>query len=378
MSSRIRNCFLFCVVTFMTGAVDTISAQQPPGTIGQGQANLEEIMKSVEGALPPMVGSPELAQRLLDVKLAPPLSETFSLAVATRAVFGRSQPVFAPDCSRVGTPANEPDQGQCNASVGTPSGEGKFSQLSFSKNLGFGNIRFLSRSAFNPNFVPTDLKEVTLSDVAALNRATEFLSKSFGLPTTEFPLPPPSLLNASTQMPFVSNLAVAGQSIQGEAVRPMVIQKLVSIPRGLRVDLQDPASGRSLPFVPAPGVAKVLFEASGIASVMVENWQELKVDPTLAARNAKSRNELISEIAQDLFADGGARIANVSAHIVYGSDWRGTFCYLVPAVRVYVAPAVGNLNNDQLKQILDEKIGTAGIVREYALIGRPDFTVPGR
>ena len=39
---------------------------------------------------------------------------------------------------------------------------------------------------------------------------------------------------------------------------------------------------------------------------------------------------------------------------------------------------VQNLNNDQLKQILDEKIGTAGIVREYALIGRSDFTVPGR
>jgi hypothetical protein len=178
-------------------------------------------------------------------------------------------------------------------------------------------------------------------------------------------------LNATTQTPFVGNLAVAGQSIQGEAVRPMVIQKLVSIPRGLRVDLQDPASGRSLPFVPAPGVAKVLFDASGIANVMLENWQELKVDPTLTARNAKSRNELITEIAQDLFADGGARIANVSAHIVYGSDWRGTFGYLVPAVRVYVAPASGNLNNDQLKQILHEKIGTAGIVVAIGSVLRP-------
>jgi hypothetical protein len=177
----------------------------------------------------------------------------------------------------------------------------------------------------------------------------------------------------------VSDLAVQGQSVQGENINPIVIQKLVRIPRGLRVDLPpDPTSGRSLPYVPAPGVAKVLFDANGMAGMMVEDWQELRTDPTLNAGNAKKRSDLVREIAEDLLADGGGRIANVSAHIVFGSDWRGTFGYLVPAVRVYVAPVVGTLNADQFDEIERGKIGTAGIVREYALIARPDFTVPTR
>ena len=116
-------------------------------------------------------------------------------------------------CSAAGPAANEPDQGDCNAFIGTPDGPGQFTQLSFSKNLGVGNIRFVSRPAFNPNFVPSDLKPVTISDGAALDQAVGFLSGNFGLSKTEFPLPPAGVPNAA---PFVSSLAVAGGSVTGE------------------------------------------------------------------------------------------------------------------------------------------------------------------
>jgi hypothetical protein len=375
MSSYISKCLRFLAAALLVAAAGATYAQTGGGTIG-GVQNIDQITKFVDGALPPIIGSSntELAKQLLAPPLAPPLSKTFSLPLASRAVFGRSQPAFAPDCSRAGTAVNEPDQGDCNAFIGTPDGPGQFTQLSFSKNLGVGNIRFVSRPAFNPNFVPGDLKPVTISDGAALDQAVAFLSGNFGLSKTEFPLPPAGVPNAA---PFVSGLAVAGGSVTGEQVAPVVIQKLVQIPRGLLLNLQD-TSGQVVPFVPAPGVAKILIDASGIVGGIVENWQELRVDPTLNPANAKTRSQLINEIAQDLLADGGARIANVSAHIVYSSDWRGTFGYLVPAVQVYVAPATGQLNVDQLGLIESQKIGTAGIVREYALIGRPDFAVPGR
>jgi hypothetical protein len=56
---------------------------------------------------------------------------------ALSGVFGLASPVFAPECSRTGTAVKDPDQGECNATSGTPDSAGKFSQLSFSKNLGW-------------------------------------------------------------------------------------------------------------------------------------------------------------------------------------------------------------------------------------------------
>jgi hypothetical protein len=377
MSSYISRYLLWSVTAALLAASSAATyAQANGGTIGEVQ-NLDQILKSVDGALPPIIGNSntELARHLLAPPLAPPLSQTFSLKTAVAAIFKRSTPAFAPNCSRAGTAVNEPDQGDCDASIGTPEGGGVFTQLSFSKNLGVGNIRFVSRPAFNPNFVPGDLKPIAISDGLALDQAVSFLSGNFGLSKNEFPLPPAGVPNAS---PFVSNLAVGGADDKGNQIAPVVIQKVVQIPRGFLLNLRDPASGQVVPFVPAPGVAKVLIDTSGIVGALVENWQELRVDPTLNPANAKTRSQLMSEIAQDLQADGGARIANVSAHIVYSSDWRGSFGYLVPAVQVYVAPATGELNVDQLGLIEKQNIGTAGIVREYALIARPDFTVPGR
>ena len=394
MSLPVSKCLRFSVAALLAAAASATYAQTTKeGTIGSGKSTLDEIPRMVDDALPPIIGSENsfLAKQLLKPPLAPSLSQTFVLKNALSGVFGLASPVFAPECSRTGTPVKDPDQGECNATSGTPDSAGKFSQLSFSKNLGVGNIRFLSRPAFDEKFDPNNLKSVdNIPDATALTMAQAFLSKNFGLPvdpTTgaplEFPLPPATAAAAANASLFVSSLAVAGASAQGEAFAPVMIQKVVQVPRGLRVNLTDPKTKQVvMPFVPAPGVARVMIDGNThVVAAILENWQELRIDPSLDPRLCQDSTGLAAEIAQDLQGDGGGRIAHVSAHIVYSSDWRGTFGLLLPAVQVYVAPATGELSPGQFEQIIGENIGTAGIVREYALIGRPKepaATVPGR
>ena len=373
MFSHVSRYLRFSIAALVAAAASATYAQEPPpGSLGTSGLTLEQIEGLVNDALPPILGgdNTQLVAQLLDVKPASPLSETFKLGTAVGAVFAGAQPTFAPDCSRTGTAVNEPDQGECNGFIGTPSGGGRFSQLSFSKNLGVGNIRFLSRHP--ATFVPA---AITLPDADARKNAIEFLVTNFGLPRGELPLPP---ADPAGRTMFVSGLSIAGSSAAGEVIAPKMIQKLVSIPRALPVDIGVASpNGQKVPFIPAPGVAKVLFDQTGIIGVMVENWQELRPDPSLSGRNAKSKQQLTQEIAQDLLGDGGGHIAHLSAHIVYSSDWRGTFGYLVPAVQVYVAPAIGDLTADHFGQIENGNIGTAGIVRQYSLVAR-EGTVPGR
>jgi hypothetical protein len=393
MSLPVSQCLRFSVAALLAAAASATYAQTTKeGTLGSGKSTLDEIQRMVEDALPPIIGSENtaLAEQLVKPPLAPSLSQTFVLKNALSGAFGLASPVFAPECSRTGTPVKDPDQGECNATSGTPDSAGKFSQLSFSKNLGVGNIRFLSRPAFDEKFDPKNLKSVAnIPDATALAMAQAFLSKNFGLPvdpTTgaplEFPLPPATAAAANASL-FVSSLAVAGAGAQGETFAPVMIQKVVQVPRGIRVNLTDPKTKQVvMPFVPAPGVARVMIDGNKqVVAAILENWQELRIDPSLEPRLAKTRQDLAAEIAHDLQGDGGGRIAHVSAHIVYSSDWRGTFGLLLPAVQVYVAPATGELSPGQFEQIIGENIGTAGIVREYPLIGRPlrpDATVPGR
>jgi hypothetical protein len=388
MSLLVSKCLRYSVAALLAAAA-SVAYAQTEGTIGTGK---EDIQQLIEAALPPILTGENsaVAEQLLKPPLAPSLSETFKLAIAVRAAFGRAQPVFAAECSRKGTPVNEPDQGECNATSASPEGGGAFSQLSFSKNLGVGNIRFLSRTAFDEKFDPLKLVPVDgISDATALSMAETFLG-NFGLPRDpntghpfEFPLPPtPAGAAGPDASLFVSNLAVAGAGAQGDVIKTVMIHKVVQVPRGLKVNLTDPKTQQVvMPFIPAPGVAKVLIDGNKqVVGAILENWQELRMDDTLRAVDAKTRQELVTEISQDLAGEGG-RIAHVSAHIVYSSDWRGTFGLLLPAIQVYVAPATGALSPAQFNQIIEEKIGTAGLVREYALIGRPlrpDATVPGR
>src|SRR5207302_10796124 len=102
-----------------------------------------------------------------------------------------------------------------------------------------------------------------------------------------------------------------------------------------------------MPFVPVTGQVSVLIGNQGVIGATVENWQELHMDPNLDPENAKTKSELMREIAQDLVgeAGGGAvRLAGLSAHVVYHTDFRGTFGLLVPAVQIYASPVNGDLS----------------------------------
>jgi hypothetical protein len=383
MSSHILKYLrLSAAAVVAAGTASAYAAETAPGQIGQ-VLNIDQVQQMVDSALPPILGgdNSELLGLLSKPRLGPALSQTFSPQTALHAVFGPAGAPFDLGCSRTGTTVGEPDQGDCSATAGTPSGKGGLKQLSFSKNIAVGNIRFLFRQpdTGKPNFTPVDL-----ADGSALKAATDFLTKNFGLPAEEFPLPPTPPGGVPNLSGFVSSLTIQGQGTAGAAADvtpPTVIGKLVHIRRGLFVRLPTDANGNTQAYVPAPGVANVLIgqgkNAAGaptplVLGAMVENWRELRPDPNVNASRAKSRQALTNEIVQDLLGDGGARIAHMSAHIVYTSDCRSAgFCYLVPAVQVYVAPATGQLNADHFKLIEGEKIGVTGFVREY-LLASPD------
>jgi hypothetical protein len=369
MTTQLQKTVPYLFAAALSLAAGPAAAQALEGTIGPTMA-LSQLLVVIANSLPPILTEDNtgVVRQMLGAKLAPPLSQTFSLAAAKQGVFGFAQPAQGPDCGRTGTPVGEPDQGECNLTLGTPEGPGAFKQLSFSKNLGVGNIRYLRRDGLVD---PANIPPVTLDDPSVQKLAVNFMFKFFGMQPGEFPFPPST---APNQNPFVTTLTLGGADTLGGQVKPVGIAKLVNIPRGLLVSLTDSTGAVVMPFVPAPGRAQVLVSDKGVIGAMIENWQELRVDPAMNPQNAKTKTQLVNEIAQDLIGEvggGAARIAHVSAHIVYHSDFRGTFGLLVPAVQVYATPVSGELSLAQFDQIVAGHIGTAGIVREYSLVATP-------
>ena len=369
MTTKLHRKLPYLLAAALTLAAGPAAAQTREGTIGQTY-NFDQLIGVLNNALPAILTEDNsgVAKQLLGVKLAPPLSQTFSLTAAKQGAFGFAQPALGPDCARTGTPVGEPDQGECNLTLGTPEGQGAFKQLSFSKNMGLGNIRYLSR----PGLVdPGKIPPIQVSDADALKIGVNHMLKFYGMQLAEFPLPPS---DAPNQNPFVTTLTLGGVD-DGGAAMTIPFAKLLTIPRGLNVNLMDSTGAVVMPFVPAPGRAQVIVGGNGaVMGVMIENWRELRLDPTMSPANAKPKSQLVREIAEDLVgtAGGGAvRLAGLSAHIVYHADMRGTFGFLVPAVQIYATPVSGDLSAAQFDQITSGHIGTAGLAREYSLIAPP-------
>ncbi len=125
---------------------------------------------------------------------------------------------------------------------------------------------------------------------------------------------------------------------------------------------------QNLTHVPLPGKAIVAVDDTGVAGAIVDGWQELRVDPKMSADQAKSGDDLIDEIAEDLFNDGIRSVNRLNFHVAIASDWRGSFGLLLPAVQVDVSPVAHDLSEDQQKQLQGQ--ATAGIVKEYSLVDR--------
>ena len=87
--------------------------------------------------------------------------------------------------------------------------------------------------------------------------------------------------------------------------------KMVQIPRALMVNLKDPASGRTLPYVTATGEAYVLMDDTGIRQSSVRRWMEMEASSRVNPKSAKTRDELVDEITDAIFADNASPIRSL-------------------------------------------------------------------
>lgn len=331
----------------------------------------EEIAAMVRDTMPPILKSdlPGLVDNLLSVPLGKPLSETFDPSRAAGRVFGRLPRTFAADCLRKTTPVGDPDQGDCTLSNGEEGGTGAYTRLSYSKNMGSGNIKFLKRGAVQ-DLDPGKLASVKLGDADADKGAREFLVSFFGLPAAELPDLPAGV------RPPVRSLLIGFDKKAGLA--PIVIQKTVHLQRSFKLakPIQVPGTKQMLTHVPGPGMAMVALDDTGVIGAAVQDWQDVRRDPRMSGNSAKTSADLIQEIADDIYEEGGGPIASMKFRIVLGSDWRGSHGLLLPAVQVFVAPVANDPTEDQQQQMA--RSTTAGMVREYALVRRLEGDIQQR
>lgn len=356
---------LFAAIGTVVGCMTLL----PPVAAAREVQSLEEMRAMVRQHVPAFLANPgEVVEQVLAVPLAPPLSRSFDQRKALDAVFGSGAVSIAPDCRRRGTAAGEPDQGDCVAANGREAGKGAYTVLRYSKNLGNGNIKYLARPPVDDDVTPDELPTAKLTDAEALDRAMAFLQGVFGLPLEEIPTPPDGVKSAQ-----VRSLAIAGASPTGGAqVAPIVVQKVVMLRRGfpLAKPFEDPSSGMVLSHVPGPGEIAVAVDDTGVVGASVAGWRELRRDPQLSARNAKSLDTLIDEISEDLFNSGVRDFDSLNFQLQVGADWRGAFGLLVPTIEVSVATVPHDLSEEEQAKLAFRS--TAGVVNAYSLVERPD------
>lgn len=330
--------------------------------------SLEDMKAAVKENMPAFLNEPrDVVGQLLEVSLSPPLSRSFDQKRAIKAIFGSRRVSLSKNCQSKTSPVGEANQDECIASIGLDTGKGAYTQLTFSNNMGNGNINFLRRSLVDDNMTLDKLPTAKLSQDAALKQAMGFLSSAFGLPMKEIPLPP---LGAKGSL--VRNLAVAGGDASGERIKSLVIQKVVTVQRGFQLarPYVDEITGRALTHVRGPGKAMVAVDDTGVVGATVEGWQELRKDPRVTAKNAKSVEMLTEEIAEDLFNNGVRQFERMHFAIQVSADWRGTYGLLVPVVQVTITMVPNDLNEDQQAKLAFKS--TAGLIKEYSLLDRAD------
>jgi len=342
-----------------------------------------ELSAFMKERMPPFLQNDEQRKRLvgqmLRVPIARPLAQTFDPNKAIKELFGDGSVIPSTDCRRTGTPVGERDPGDCTASIGDENGRGAFSRLSYSKSLGFGNIKFVKRSPV-PTQPPatTDLPSPKLTDAEAFDTALKFLGGVLGMPTgrkygapediSEIPLPPAG-----------GKLPVRNMNIQGGGdgrTNPITIQKVVFVKRGFPLASPIPVGNFQLTYVPGPGSAIVMFDSNGISGLAVEDWQDLRLDPTMSEEDTKSADALIEEIAEDLFNDGVRSAEDLKFNVLISSEQRNQIGLLLPAVQVSVVPARKNLDEKGQEGLAFQ--ATGGLVKEYSLVNRKEGSNAGR
>lgn len=300
-------------------ALAALGAITPAQAQTRGPLSMEEIRELVRESLPPIVteqGTTGILIGLLrEAKMDTerPLSKTFNPTEVSRAVFGRTLPNKDPLCNQPLTNAGDVDEEECNSSSGAPNGEGAFTALSYSKRIHLGNITILKRPA-RKEITPTNLPDVKLDDKAAFAGAMKFATETLGLSKVEIPTPP-------ADAPLPVNTLTLGFGEEGRQVGEIALMRMVHIKRAAELPkgIPMPTTGGStaaaapeLMHVLLPGEATFMLDDKGVQGARVEGWVSMPIDPKLDPKLAKSSDELIEEIAQDLFAHGGRKIARLS------------------------------------------------------------------
>ena len=341
----------------------------------QSDDRLKAFQDAVGRALPEVVGG---NQALVDNLLGAKLSETqlpraFDANRVQSALFGRARPNFDPNCKRTSTAAGDPDQGECLAFLGSEGGGGAYQQLSFSKNIGLGNIGYLQRPPAKKEDEETDPRTLAVSkdltDEKAFEIAVELLTKTIGLSPSEIAFPPgPPNRHVKSLL-----LATGGDDPRGAPVKtePVVIQKVVHLQRGLDLPSPIKLGNFEIQKVRAPGQAWVALgdpsatNPSGIVAFDIFNWQDLR--PNNKSLRAKSRVELVDEIARELASLGETPPAVLKILIGLSAESKGSFGLLLPAVQVYSLPSSMPNDPDEKTQEAFAGQATTGSVFEVSL-----------
>jgi hypothetical protein len=344
------------------------------GVLAQSASSLEELRSQIARAMPPVIGknNSELASKLMNIQPGAPISRNFDPSKVSRLVFGRATPSRAPDCSATKTASGELDDSVCNISTGKADDlTGPYALLSFSKNIGYGDIKFIKRPAFNPDGTnpPPSVKK---TDSQVYDEALKFL-ESLGVPLSEIPKAPEGAKN-----PFPVRSLSAGAT-DGKAENGLLIpaiQKVVDIPRAFEVPgglYTDPNSGVTLRHVVAPGSALVVIDDTGVQAAMVKGWADVQMDKRLNPQRAKTDQELIDEIAEDLYSEGVRKVSTLSILIGLRNGYPNPedpdsptcpVCVLQPSIKVMVS----HVDRDAFRPTEGQPFAAPGVIKEYDLI----------
>ena len=355
-----RNRLTLAVAAFVAAVTLSLSVQardDPPDD--PTPPSRDELMVEIDKALPEIIedDNSRLVGALMAARRGKPLSATFSVHEAIRTLFGRVRPNFSPGCRLLTTPSGDPDPGNCTASVGIQAGGGAYSRLVFAKNMGFGNVKYQRRSA-DRIIRPEDLKAVGIGDREAYEKALVFLNHTFGLDLSEVPVPPEDAKN-----PYpIRQLALGWKDDSGNK-GSVATHKVVMLRRGLKTEI------RELPWVPAPGDAMVMLDDSGIEQAAIRNWMELREHPNISPGDAKSRSQLVEDIADELLPAVQSPVAVLTTGIVLDAIPEGSRGLMVPAVKVFMSPVPRDLSEEE-----QEKLGpsTTGVIMVIPLVDIPE------
>ena len=186
-----------------------------------------EIAAFLGERMPPFLKDEALRRRLVgDMLNVKPTRLAFDANAAIKLLTGDGSVLLSTDCRRPGTPVGERDPGDCTASIGDETGPGEFSRLSYSKSIGFGNIKFIKRPAVPTQLPdPEKLPSPKLGDREAYDAARKLLV-DLGLPLSELPDVPAGV---------PGGLPVRNLNVQGggeKPLAPITIRKVVFQQRG--------------------------------------------------------------------------------------------------------------------------------------------------